>query len=51
MICDPMQFGFTSDRESQRALSTVDCVVNYFNCRGSSVYMAALDARKAFGLW
>ena len=27
---------------------TVDCVVNYFNSRESPVYMAALDASKAF---
>ena len=46
--CDPMQFGFTNDRGCQKALLTVDCVVNYFNCRGSSVYMASLDASKAF---
>ena len=46
--CDPMQFGFTRDRGCQKTLLTVNCVVNYFNSRGSQVYMAALDASKAF---
>ena len=43
-ICKPS----TRDRGCQKALLTVDCVVNYFNSRGSSVYMAALYASKAF---
>ena len=42
--CDPMQFGFTRDRGCQKALLTVDCIVNYFNSSGSPVYMATLDA-------
>ena len=46
--CEPMQFNFTRDRGCQKTLLTVDCVVNYFNSGGSPVYMAALDASKAF---
>ena len=46
--CDPMQFGSTREKRCQRALLTVDCVVNYSNSRGSPVHMAALDESKAF---
>ena len=45
---DSLQYGFTSGKGCQRALLTVEGVVNYYTCRGSSVYMAALDASKAF---
>ena len=43
-----MQYGFSQDRGCQKALLSVECIVNYFTSRGSPVYMAALDASKAF---
>jgi hypothetical protein len=45
---DPLQYGFTRGRGCQKALLSVECIVNYFTCRGSAVYMSALDASKAF---
>ena len=34
-------------RGCQKALLSVESVINYYNCKSSSVYMAALDASKA----
>ncbi len=45
---DQLQYGFTRDRGCQKALLSVECIINYFNSRGSPVYMSALDASKAF---
>ena len=45
---DPMQYGFSQDRGCQKALLSVECIVNYFTSRDSPVYMSALDASKAF---
>ena len=38
-----------SGKGCQKALLYVKFIINYNTCRGSSVYMAALDASKAFG--
>jgi hypothetical protein len=45
---DELQFGFVSGKGCQKELFTLETVVNYFNCRGSPVYLASLDATKAF---
>ena len=45
---DPMQYGFSQNRGCQKALLSAECIVNYFTSRGSSIYMSALDASKAF---
>jgi hypothetical protein len=45
---DPLPYGFVKDKGCQKALLSVDCIVNYFTSRGSAVFMAALDASKAF---
>ena len=43
-----LQFGFKKNLGCQNAVFTVQQVANYFNQRGSTVFMAALDATKAF---
>lgn len=43
-----LQFGFKKHSGCANALYTVQQVVNYYNERGSTIYMAALDASKAF---
>ena len=45
---DPMQYGFSQDRVCQKALLSVECIINYFTSKGSPVYLSALDASKAF---
>ena len=45
---DPLQYGFTNSKGCQKALLSVECIINYFTCRGSSIYLATLDASKAF---
>ena len=45
---DELQFGFVQGKGCQKALFTIESVVNYFTARGSPVFLAALDASKAF---
>ena len=45
---DELQFGFVSGMGCQKALFSLETVSNYFTKRGSPVFMAALDASKAF---
>ena len=45
---DPLQFGFKDKLGCRNALFALRCVLQYFNQRGSNVYMASLDATKAF---
>jgi exonuclease III len=45
---DELQFGFVSGMGCQKALFSLETVTNYFTKRGSPVFMAALDASKAF---
>ena len=43
-----LQFGFKKNMGCQNAMFTLQHVTNYFVHRGSTVYMSALDASKAF---
>ena len=43
-----LQFGFKVGMGCSHAVYVVQQVINYFNKRGSTVYIAALDASKAF---
>ena len=43
-----MQFGFRKFSGCSRAIFLFREVIDYFASHGSTVYMAALDARKAF---
>jgi len=45
---DQLQFGFKRDLSCSHALFVLSQTVNYFVQHGSNVFMAALDARKAF---
>jgi Reverse transcriptase (RNA-dependent DNA polymerase) len=45
---DELQYGFVNGRGCQKALFTLQNVVDYYTTRGSPIYMAALDASKAF---
>ena len=45
---DDLQYGFVPGKECQKALFTLDSVVNYYTSRGSPVFVASLDATKAF---
>ena len=45
---DALQFGFKKDLGCSHALFVVSQVTDYFVRNGSSVYMASLDASKAF---
>ena len=45
---DELQNGFVSGRGCQKALFTLQNVVDYYTARGSPIYLAALDASKAF---
>ena len=44
---DPLQYGFIKNKGCQKALQSLDCIFNYFTCRGIPVYLAALNASKA----
>ena len=48
IIGDNLQFGFSTGKGCQKTLLMLSCVVDYFNGRGSDVYMAGLDLSKAF---
>ena len=45
---DDVQYGFVAKKECQAALFTVNTIIDYFVQRGNSVYLATLDASKAF---
>ena len=45
---DDLQFGFKTGLGCSNAIFALRQVIEYFNDRGSNVYMAALDASKAF---
>ena len=45
---DNLQFGFKSGLGCAHAIFTLRTVCDYFNNRGSNVYIASLDASKAF---
>ena len=45
---DELQFGFKQKTSTSHALYTLKCTVEYFNKRGSNVYVAFLDCTKAF---
>jgi len=45
---DSLQFGFKPNLSCSHALFTLRTVCDYFNKRGSNVYIASLDASKAF---
>ena len=44
---EELQFGFVLNEGCQKALFTVETVINYFTCRGSPVFMVSLDISKA----
>ena len=43
-----LRFGFTSGKGCQKALLSVESIINYYTCGSSSVYMAAQDASETF---
>ena len=43
-----LKFGFAPNKGCQKALFTLETVVNYFSDRGNLVYVASLDVSKAF---
>ena len=45
---DELQFGFVSRMGCQKAIFSLETVSNYFTKDCSSVFIAALDANKAF---
>ena len=47
-VSHELQFAFKKGIGCQNAVFTVQQVVSYFNQRGSTVFMAAIDATKAF---
>ena len=48
MKLDDLQFGFKKNIGCSNALFVLRQVIEYFNRRNSNVYMASLDASKAF---
>jgi len=44
----PLQFGYKKGIGCQDAVFAAQQTVNYFVCRGSTVFLSALDASKAF---
>jgi hypothetical protein len=48
MCTDDLQFGFKSGIGCSNAIFALRQAIEYFNNRGSNVYMASLDASKAF---
>ena len=48
IVTNDLQFGFTADRGCQKALMVMSTVVDYFNDKGSNVFVAGLDVSKAF---
>ena len=45
---DDVQYGFVAKKGCQAALFTVNTIIDYFVDRGNSLYLATLDASKAF---
>ena len=45
---DELQLGFVKEGGTEKAIFIMKTICNYFNERGSEVYVAALDASKAF---
>ena len=45
---DDLQFGFKSKTSSSHAIYTLKSTIDYFNAKGSKVYVALLDCSKAF---
>ena len=43
---DNLQFGFVSGKRYQKALFSMDSVVDYYTSRGSSIFVASLNANK-----
>ena len=48
MEVDELQLGFAPNKGCQKALFTLETVVNYFTDRDSPVRVASLDVSKAF---
>ena len=48
IISDELQFGFKKDTSCSHAILIVRVVTKYFNDRNSNVFIASLDATKAF---
>lgn len=48
MPTDDLQFGFKKELGCNNAIFALKQVIDYFNERGSNVYVASLDAAKAF---
>jgi len=44
----PLQFGYKKGTGCQDAVFAAQQTFNYFVCRGSTVFLSALDASKAF---
>jgi len=47
-MTDELQFGFKPNVGCSNAIFTLRTTIDYFSERGSTVYAAALDIRKAF---
>ena len=45
---DPLQFGFKKRTSTAHALFTLKSTTDYFNSRGSDIFVAFLDCTKAF---
>jgi len=48
LYTDELQFGFKKARSCTDAIFTLRTAVSHFNAKGSTVYLAALDIKKAF---
>jgi len=48
LVSSDLQFGFKRGSGCQNAIFALRQVIEYFNQRGSTIYVAALDAKKAF---
>ena len=48
LSCDELQFGFKKIIERSVAIFALRSTIDYFNDRGSSIFVATLDISKAF---
>ena len=48
LYTDELQFGFKKARSCNDAIFALRTVVSHFNANGSTVYLVALDVKKAF---
>lgn len=48
LVSDELQFGFKRDISCADAIFVLRTTVDYFNARGSTMYLASLDIKKAF---